>query len=41
MDRKQEIVRNDDKNLEKTRQLYEVRPAVDIYENEDIAHYIL
>jgi len=35
MDRKQEIVRNDDKNLEKTRQLYEVRPAVDIYENED------
>nr|WP_320190087.1 Hsp20/alpha crystallin family protein [uncultured Desulfobacter sp.] len=35
MDRAKEIAKQDEKNVEKTRQLYEVTPAVDIYENED------
>ncbi|WP_020589139.1 Hsp20/alpha crystallin family protein [Desulfobacter curvatus] len=35
MDSAQKITKQDEKNVEKTRQLYEVTPAVDIYENED------
>ena len=35
MDKKTEIAKRDDQNIEKTRELYEVPPAVDIYENED------
>lgn len=35
MDKKTEIAKRDDQNIEKTRELYEVAPAVDIYENED------
>ncbi|WP_320041577.1 Hsp20/alpha crystallin family protein [uncultured Desulfobacter sp.] len=35
MDRVQEIKKQDEKNVEKTRQLYKATPSVDIYENED------
>lgn len=35
MDSNQEIIKREDKNIEKTRELYEASPAVDIYENED------
>jgi len=35
MDRTQEIVKQDEKNVEKTHELYEATPAVDIYENEN------
>ena len=35
MDQNKEITRKEEKNIEKTRELYEVSPAVDIYENED------
>ena len=35
MDKKTEIAKRDDQNIETTRDLYEVAPAVDIYENED------
>ncbi|MFO7913415.1 MAG: Hsp20/alpha crystallin family protein [Desulfotignum sp.] len=35
MDKKTEIAKRDDQNIEKTRELYEVPPAVDICENED------
>lgn len=35
MDRTKEIAKQDEKNIEKTRELYEAMPAVDIYENED------
>lgn len=35
MDRAQEITKQDEKNVEKTRQLYKATPTVDIYENED------
>lgn len=35
MDKKQEIVKQDEKKVEKTREMYEATPAVDIYENED------
>jgi HSP20 family protein len=35
MDNKQEIAKQDEKSIEKTRELYEAAPAVDIYENED------
>jgi HSP20 family molecular chaperone IbpA len=35
MDRSQEIVKQEEKNIEKTKELYEATPAVDIYENED------
>lgn len=35
MDKTQEIAKKDEKNIEKTRELYEATPAVDIYENED------
>ncbi|MFU8769640.1 MAG: Hsp20/alpha crystallin family protein [Desulfotignum sp.] len=35
MDKKTEIAKRDEKNIEKTRELYEAAPAVDIYENED------
>ncbi len=35
MDKSQEIAKKDEKNIEKTRGLYEAAPAVDIYENED------
>ncbi|WP_321494714.1 Hsp20/alpha crystallin family protein [uncultured Desulfobacter sp.] len=35
MDKTQEIARQEEKAVEKTRALYEMTPAVDIYENED------
>nr|WP_320017506.1 Hsp20/alpha crystallin family protein [uncultured Desulfobacter sp.] len=35
MDRAQEIVKQDEKNVEKTHELYEATPAVDIYENDN------
>lgn len=35
MDKSQEIVKQDEKKVEKTREIYEATPAVDIYENED------
>lgn len=35
MDNNQDIAKREDKNIEKTRELYEATPAVDIYENED------
>jgi HSP20 family molecular chaperone IbpA len=35
MDRTQEIVKKDEKNVEKTHELYEATPAVDIYENDN------
>lgn len=35
MDKNTEIAKRDDRNIEKTRELYEAAPAVDIYENED------
>jgi HSP20 family protein len=35
MDKKTEIAKREDQNIEKTRELYEIAPAVDIYENED------
>lgn len=35
MDRSQEIAKQEEKNIEKTKELYEATPAVDIYENED------
>ncbi|WP_035237085.1 Hsp20/alpha crystallin family protein [Desulfobacter vibrioformis] len=35
MDRSQEITKQEEKNIEKTKKLYEVPPAVDIYENEE------
>lgn len=35
MDKGQEITKKEEKNIENTRELYETRPAVDIYENED------
>lgn len=35
MDKTKEISRKEEKNIEKTRDIYEATPAVDIYENED------
>jgi HSP20 family molecular chaperone IbpA len=35
MDKAQEIAKQEEKNIEKTREIYEATPAVDIYENED------
>jgi len=35
MDRTQEIVKQNEKNVEKTHELYEATPAVDIYENDN------
>jgi len=35
MDRAQEIAKQDEKNVEKTHELYEATPAVDIYENDN------
>lgn len=35
MKKRQELINKEEKNLEKTRRLYESTPAVDIYENED------
>lgn len=35
MDKSQEIAKQDEKTVEKTRELYEATPAVDIYENEN------
>ena len=35
MDKSQEIVKQEEKNIEKTKELYGAIPAVDIYENED------
>lgn len=35
MDKAQKVAKQGEKNVEKTRQLQEVTPAVDIYENED------
>ncbi len=35
MDKNTEIAKREDRNIEKTRELYEVAPAVDIYENDD------
>ncbi|WP_022667782.1 Hsp20/alpha crystallin family protein [Desulfospira joergensenii] len=35
MDKSQEIAKRDEKNIEKTREVYEIIPAVDIYENDD------
>ena len=35
MDKAKEIVKQDEKNIEKTHELYEATPAVDIYENDN------
>lgn len=35
MDKAKEIVKQDEKNVEKTHELYEATPAVDIYENDN------
>ncbi|NDY70878.1 Hsp20/alpha crystallin family protein [Desulfobacter hydrogenophilus] len=35
MDRAQEIVKQDERTVEKTHELYEATPAVDIYENDN------
>lgn len=35
MDKAQEIAKHEEKNVEKTREMYEATPAVDIYENEE------
>jgi HSP20 family molecular chaperone IbpA len=35
MDKNQEIVKKEEKHIEKTHELYEATPFVDIYENED------
>lgn len=35
MNNNQETTKREDKNIERTRELYEATPAVDIYENED------
>ena len=35
MDKAQEIAKQEEKTVEKTREMYEATPAVDIYENED------
>ena len=35
MDKSQEIVKQDEKSVEKTHELYEATPAVDIYENDN------
>lgn len=35
MDKSKEIVKQDEKNIEKTHELYEATPAVDIYENDN------
>jgi HSP20 family molecular chaperone IbpA len=35
MEKAKEIAKQEEKNVEKTREMYEVTPAVDIYENED------
>jgi HSP20 family molecular chaperone IbpA len=35
MDKNTEIAKREDRNIEKTRELYEIAPAVDIYENDD------
>ncbi len=35
MDKVQEIAKQEERNVEKTKELYETTPTVDIYENED------
>jgi HSP20 family molecular chaperone IbpA len=35
MDKAKEIAKQEEKNIEKTREMYEATPAVDIYENEN------
>jgi HSP20 family molecular chaperone IbpA len=35
MEKTQEVVKSDEKNIERTHELYEAIPLVDIYENED------
>ena len=35
MDKSQELAKQDKQKIEKTRQLYEATPAVDIYENQE------
>lgn len=35
MDKSQEITKKEEENIEKTRELYQATPAVDIYENEN------
>ena len=35
MDKNTDIAKREERNIEKTRELYEVAPAVDIYENDD------
>lgn len=35
MDKGQEIAKQEERNIEKTKELYEAIPTVDIYENED------
>jgi HSP20 family molecular chaperone IbpA len=35
MDKNQEVIKKEEKHIEKTRELYEAKPAVDIYENEN------
>jgi HSP20 family protein len=35
MDKRTDIAKRDDQNIEKTRELYEAAPAVDIYENDN------
>lgn len=35
MDKSQELTKREDKNIEKTRELFEATPAVDIFENEN------
>jgi HSP20 family protein len=35
MDKRTDIAKRDDQNIEKTREFYEAAPAVDIYENDN------
>jgi HSP20 family protein len=35
MEKRTDIAKRDDQNIEKTRELYEAAPAVDIYENDN------
>ncbi len=35
MEKRSDIAKRDDQNIEKTRELYEAAPAVDIYENDN------
>ena len=35
MDKKTDLIKTEEKNIQKARELYELSPAVDIYENHD------